>query len=60
MYESNYKLLLFIINPYFLKANSGKMGDNDPIDIVDIGSKVHPRGAVVQVLFLSISFRRLK
>lgn len=31
-------------------AETGAKGDNDPIDVVEIGSTVHKRGAVVQVL----------
>ncbi|KAF8371633.1 pyp-1, partial [Pristionchus pacificus] len=30
-------------------AETGAKGDNDPIDVVEIGSTVHKRGAVVQV-----------
>jgi inorganic pyrophosphatase len=29
--------------------NTGAKGDNDPIDVIEIGSRVHPRGAVVPV-----------
>lgn len=29
-------------------------GDNDPIDIIEVGSKVHPRGSVIQVKVLGV------
>jgi len=36
-------------DPRHKDPNTGADGDNDPIDIVEIGSKVHKRGDVVQV-----------
>ena len=36
-------------NPEHVDAATGAKGDNDPIDVIEIGSKIHKRGAVVQV-----------
>lgn len=36
-------------NPEHTDEHTGAKGDNDPIDIIEIGSKIHKRGAVVQV-----------
>lgn len=29
-------------------------GDNDPIDVIEVGSKVHPRGSVIQVKVVGV------
>ena len=29
-------------------------GDNDPIDVCEIGQRIHPRGSVVQVKVLGV------
>jgi len=29
-------------------------GDNDPIDVIEIGGKIHPRGSVIQVKVLGV------
>lgn len=39
-------------DPSQTDEHTGANGDNDPIDIVEIGSKVHSRGAVIQVKLL--------
>uniref|UniRef100_A0A914D4W2 inorganic diphosphatase n=1 Tax=Acrobeloides nanus TaxID=290746 RepID=A0A914D4W2_9BILA len=39
-------------NPNHRDPNTGADGDNDPIDIVEIGSKIHKRGEVIQVKVL--------
>lgn len=39
-------------DPKHLDENTGANGDNDPIDIIEIGSKVQGRGSIVQVLDL--------
>ncbi|KAH7724102.1 inorganic pyrophosphatase [Aphelenchoides avenae] len=36
-------------DPGHVDEHTGAKGDNDPIDIIEIGSKVHKRGAVVPV-----------
>lgn len=36
-------------DPNHVVPDTGAKGDNDPIDVIEIGSKVHTRGAVVQV-----------
>ena len=36
-------------DPTHKDANTGVNGDNDPIDVVEIGGKIHPRGSVIQV-----------
>ncbi|KJH49254.1 inorganic diphosphatase [Dictyocaulus viviparus] len=36
-------------NPNHIVPDTGARGDNDPIDVIEIGSKVQHRGAVVQV-----------
>ena len=41
-------------NPGHLDEGTGCKGDNDPIDVVEIGSRVHSRGAVVQVKVLGV------
>uniref|UniRef100_A0A914CQ81 inorganic diphosphatase n=1 Tax=Acrobeloides nanus TaxID=290746 RepID=A0A914CQ81_9BILA len=40
-------------NPNHRDPNTGADGDNDPIDIVEIGSKIHKCGEVVQVKVLA-------
>uniref|UniRef100_A0A1I8BYW8 Inorganic pyrophosphatase n=1 Tax=Meloidogyne hapla TaxID=6305 RepID=A0A1I8BYW8_MELHA len=39
-------------DPNHLDANTGAKGDNDPIDIIEIGSKIQGRGSIVQVKVL--------
>uniref|UniRef100_H2YZ23 inorganic diphosphatase n=1 Tax=Ciona savignyi TaxID=51511 RepID=H2YZ23_CIOSA len=41
-------------NPSHVDPNTGQTGDNDPIDVCEIGSKVHASGAVIQVKVLGI------
>lgn len=41
-------------NPAHVDAATGCKGDNDPIDVVEIGSQVHARGSVVQVKVLGV------
>ncbi|KAE9419002.1 hypothetical protein Angca_005137 [Angiostrongylus cantonensis] len=36
-------------NPNHIVPDTGAKGDNDPIDVIEIGSKVQQRGSVVQV-----------
>lgn len=39
-------------DPEHLDKSTNAKGDNDPIDVIEIGSKIHKRGAVVQVKIL--------
>jgi nucleosome-remodeling factor subunit len=39
-------------DPSHKDETTGAHGDNDPIDVIEIGSKIHKRGAVVQVKIL--------
>jgi len=41
-------------NPNSVDKHTGCKGDNDPIDVCEIGSKIHKRGAVVQVKILGV------
>jgi nucleosome-remodeling factor subunit len=41
-------------NPNHLDEATGHKGDNDPIDVCEIGSRVHKRGAVIQVKILGV------
>lgn len=41
-------------DPTHKDSNTDQLGDNDPIDVCDIGSKVHPIGSVIQVKVLGI------
>lgn len=41
-------------DPTHVDPVTGCKGDNDPIDVCEIGSKVHPRGSVVQVKVLGV------
>jgi len=41
-------------DPTHKDANTGVNGDNDPIDVVEIGGKIHPRGSVIQVKVLGV------
>lgn len=41
-------------DPTHKDANTNQLGDNDPIDVCEIGSKAHPIGSVVQVKVLGI------
>lgn len=36
-------------DPSHIEPETNAKGDNDPIDVIEIGSKIHPRGSVVQV-----------
>uniref|UniRef100_A0A1I7ZX70 inorganic diphosphatase n=1 Tax=Steinernema glaseri TaxID=37863 RepID=A0A1I7ZX70_9BILA len=39
-------------DPNHTDANTKAKGDNDPIDVIEIGSKIQPRGAVIPVKIL--------
>ncbi|OXA37203.1 inorganic pyrophosphatase [Folsomia candida] len=39
-------------NPSNIDKSTGCKGDNDPIDVCEIGGRIHPRGAVIQVKIL--------
>lgn len=41
-------------DPNHLDDSTGCRGDNDPIDVCEIGDKVHKRGAVIQVKVLGV------
>jgi inorganic pyrophosphatase len=41
-------------NPHLVHADTGRVGDNDPIDIVDIGSKQWSCGSIVRVKVLGV------
>lgn len=41
-------------NPDHLDASTGCKGDNDPIDVLEIGQRVAKRGEVVQVKILGV------
>ena len=41
-------------NPSHVDESTGCKGDNDPIDVVEIGSQVHARGSVIQVKVLGV------
>lgn len=41
-------------DPKHVDAATNCKGDNDPIDIIELGSKVHPRGSVIQVKVLGV------
>jgi len=41
-------------NPHAVDAATKCKGDNDPIDVCEIGSKIHKRGDVVQVKVLGV------
>jgi nucleosome-remodeling factor subunit len=41
-------------DPSHTDVHTGAKGDNDPIDVCEIGFKVHPRGSVVQVKVLGV------
>jgi nucleosome-remodeling factor subunit len=41
-------------NPNSVDPSTGCKGDNDPIDVCEIGSKIHKRGAVVPVKILGV------
>ena len=36
-------------DPTHVDENTKVAGDNDPIDVIEIGGKIHPRGSVIQV-----------
>uniref|UniRef100_A0A915ELI1 inorganic diphosphatase n=1 Tax=Ditylenchus dipsaci TaxID=166011 RepID=A0A915ELI1_9BILA len=40
--------------PVAQRPHTGINGDNDPIDVVEIGTKIHKRGSIVQVKVLGI------
>jgi inorganic pyrophosphatase len=39
-------------DPSHIDASTNAKGDNDPIDVCEIGYKVHKRGAVIRVKIL--------
>ncbi|KAL3877366.1 hypothetical protein ACJMK2_035088 [Sinanodonta woodiana] len=41
-------------DPNFIEPETGTKGDKDPLDVCEIGNKVHKRGAVIQVKVLGI------
>ncbi|KAL3121779.1 hypothetical protein niasHT_002007 [Heterodera trifolii] len=41
-------------DPGHKDENTGENGDNDPIDVIEIGSKVQKRGAVIRVKILGV------
>jgi len=41
-------------DPTHKDENTGVNGDNDPIDVVEIGGKIHQRGSVIQVKVLGV------
>jgi len=41
-------------DPKHVDPSTNCKGDNDPIDVVEIGAKVHPRGSVVKVKVLGV------
>ena len=41
-------------DPAHTDPNTAAKGDNDPIDVVEIGGKVHARGTVIQVKVLGV------
>ncbi|KAM7541835.1 hypothetical protein Aperf_G00000011504 [Anoplocephala perfoliata] len=41
-------------DPAYVDANTKAKGDNDPIDVCEIGNKIIPRGSVIQVKVLGI------
>jgi len=41
-------------DPGHVDENTKAKGDNDPLDVVEIGSKVHPRGSVIKVKVLGV------
>uniref|UniRef100_A0A0N5A6M7 inorganic diphosphatase n=1 Tax=Parastrongyloides trichosuri TaxID=131310 RepID=A0A0N5A6M7_PARTI len=41
-------------DPNHVDAHTGAKGDNDPIDVIEIGSKQHKAGSVVQVKVLGV------
>jgi inorganic pyrophosphatase len=38
-------------DPEHKDDNLETLGDNDPIDVIEIGQRIHHRGAVVQVTY---------
>lgn len=36
-------------DPEHLDENTKAKGDNDPIDVIEIGCQIYPRGSVIQV-----------
>ncbi len=41
-------------DPNHIDKGTQAKGDNDPIDVIEIGSKIHKRGAVIQVRLLCV------
>jgi len=41
-------------DPTHVDENTKVAGDNDPIDVIEIGGKIHPRGSVIQVKVLGV------
>ena len=46
--------LIFLVknNLFFADTHTNCKGDGDPVDVCEIGSKVHQRGAIVRVKIL--------
>lgn len=45
-------IIFFILDPNVKDQTTGFNGDNDPLDVCEIGSKIHARGSVIQVKVL--------
>lgn len=41
-------------DPGHVDENTKAKGDNDPLDVVEIGGKVHPRGTIIKVKVLGV------
>ena len=41
-------------NPEHIDEATGKKGDNDPIDVIDIGTRIPRRGEIIQVKILGV------
>ena len=46
--------LSFLQDPNHTDDSTNCKGDNDPIDVCEIGHRIHPRGSVVQVKVLGV------
>lgn len=49
---SDKNIFLWFLDPNVVDKTTGCNGDNDPLDVCEIGSKIHARGSVVQVKVL--------
>ena len=48
-------LIIFVFqDPNHTDDSTNCKGDNDPIDVCEIGHRIHPRGSVVQVKVLGV------